>query len=341
MGGSLVLRTLNTVEPTPVRWLWPGFVPLGKLTLLAGDPGLGKSFITLDLASKVTRATLPPTGSEGGDGQPGDVIVCSAEDDPADTIRPRLEAMDADLRRVHCVESVRFKGLPDRKEHPVVLQRDLGAIAEAVKQIGRVRLIVVDPITAYMGDADGNSNTEVRSVLGELSRLAAWSGAAVVCVTHLNKDSGGKRAVYRAMGSLAFTAAARVVLLAASHPDDPAKRVLATVKCNIGTERPGKVYRLEDSRIRWLDEPSPYSANDLEMPEQAERSSATADACEWLADALKAGPLSVSELKCLADTDEQSWRTVERAKARLGIRSERANAEGAARGRGAWTWRLA
>jgi putative DNA primase/helicase len=281
---------------------------------------------------------LPPCGSEGGDGDPAHTIVCSAEDDPADTIRPRLEAMGADLRMVHCVESVRYDNLPDRKNHPVVIQRDIAAIAEAIRQIGRVRLIVVDPITAYMGETDGNSNTEVRAVLGDLSRLAAWSGAAVVCVTHLNKDSGGKRAVYRAMGSLAFTAAARVVLLAAAHPDDPAKRVLATVKCNIGPERAGRVYRLVDGRLSWLEEPVPYSANELEMPEEAEKSSALLDACAWLADALKAGPMSVSELKCLADTDEVSWRTVERAKARLGVQSRRENTEKGTRG--PWSWGL-
>lgn len=338
MGGSLVLRSLDRVEPQPVRWLWPRFVPLGKLTLLAGDPGLGKSFLTLDLAGKVTTAHLPPAGCEGGDGGPGQVIICSAEDDPADTIRPRLEAMRADLSRVHCVDAVRFENLPRKKHHPLVLQRDVAAVAEAVQRLGRVRLIVVDPITAYMGDADGNSNTEVRAVLGELSRLASWSGAAVVCVTHLNKDSGGKRAVYRAMGSLAFTAAARVVLLASGHPDDPSKRVLSTVKSNLGPDRTGRVYRLEDNRVVWLDEPMPLNADELESPEQAERSGALIEACEWLADTLRGGPMSVSEVRCLADTDEQSWRTVERAKARLGVKSERASEGGG--GRGAWSWRL-
>jgi len=338
MGGRLVLRTLDRVEPRPVHWLWPGFVPLGKLTLLAGDPGLGKSFITLDLAARVSRGLLPKPGTEGGDGGPQHVIVCSAEDDPADTIRPRLEAMDADLSRVHCVESVRFEKLPQKKNHPLVLQRDLAAIADAVKINGRVRLIIIDPITAYMGDADGNSNTEVRAILGELSRLAAWSGAAVLCVTHLNKDSGAKRAVYRAMGSLAFTAAARVVLLVAPHPDDPGRRVLATIKSNIAAERQGLVYRLSHQRLEWLDEPLPYSANELEMPELAEKSSSMADACAWLTDALAGGALPAGEIRRLAEADEQSWRAVEKAKARLGVRSERTSDGNG--GRGAWSWRL-
>ncbi len=337
MSGRAVVCALDAVESRPVRWLWTNRIPMGKLTLIAGDPGLGKSFVTLDLAARVSTGVLPTPGSEGGDGSPGDVIILSAEDDPADTIRPRLERLRADLRRVHCVTGMRFEDLPKRKVHSVKLDRDLGAIAQVIGSVPAPRLVIVDPISAYMGEKDSHNNAEVRSLLSELARLAAHFDVAVVCVTHLNKGGQGQKAVYRAMGSLAFTAAARVVLLVAKHPDDPSRRVVAPVKCNIGKETSGLVYRIEDGRLEWLAEAAPFEADALECGEALEQADALGEAMEWLSEALRQGPRASKDLLREAAEEGISASTLKRAKRRLGV--------GARKRRGGehtpWEWFLA
>ncbi len=337
MGGRAVVCALDKVESRPVGWLWNGRIPMGKLTLLAGDPGLGKSFITLDLAARVSTGVLPSAGSEGGDGGAGDVVILSAEDDPADTIRPRLERMHADLRRVTCVTGMYFEQLPDtHRVHMVKLDRDLRAVAQVIESLDKPRLVVVDPISAYMGERDSHNNAEVRSLLGELARLAAHYNVAVVCVTHLNKGGQGQKAVYRAMGSLAFTAAARVVLLVAKHPDNPSKRVVVPIKSNIGREATGLVYTINDGRLEWLVEPVPFEADALENGDAAEQADALGEAVEWLGAALAGGPRRARDLVGEAEADGISPRTLRRAKRRLGVVSRKERGGGST----PWVWTL-
>ena len=249
-GGGL----MSERSPCDVTWLEQGRIAMGKVNMLAGDPGLGKSFITLDLAARVSRGeigTLP-------DGSPGRVVLMSAEDDPNDTLAPRLIAMGADTTRVRL-----FEGFLDKQGHAVFpdLDRDAERFGRWVSAIGSVSLIVIDPISAYMGTVDSHKNAEVRGVLAKLSKVAESSGAAVLCVTHLNKDSGNTRqAIYRTMGSLAFTAAARTVQLVTKHPahdDDPdaaPRRVVSMVKNNLGAMLEPRVYTLRDGRLEWLPE---------------------------------------------------------------------------------------
>ena len=323
-GGAAQLADLSGLVSQPVRWLWPGRVPMGKVTLLSGDPGLGKSFLTLDLAAKVSTAVLPTRGCEGGDGGPGMALILSAEDDPADTIKPRLEAMHAALRNIRSFTGVKYPG--GGESHLVSLDRDVYAIGRAIKALDGppVRLIIIDPITAYMGKVDGNANTEVRGLLAQLSRLAEWSGAAIVCVSHLNKNDGQRKAVYRSMGSLAFTAAARVVLMVAKHPGEPDKRIVTTVKNNLTKEHPAIAYRIDRGRIDWLDEDvSHLTADTLQDADAARGALAIDEACQWLDEMLQDGPIPVGELEDLAKCDGQSWRTVQRAKKQLGVIAQR------------------
>lgn len=327
----MVTRAVSEYVSRPIAWLEPERIALGKLTLLAGDPGLGKSFLTLDLAARVSRGELP-VGDAQRPASPGRALILSAEDDPADTIRPRLEAMDADLRRVLVLEGVvRPMG---RVAHAPRLDDDLALLAQTARRVKDLRLIVIDPISAYLGKTDSNNNAEVRGVLGELAAIAARSGAAVVCVTHLNKDQGGqKKAIYRAMGSLAFAAAARTVFAVSKHPDNPDKRVVSMVKNNVGVGGSSRVYRIDQGRVAWLDEACSLDADTIEGgSESVDQVTALEEAERFLAELLRNGPVAAAEVFFEAASVGISEITLRRARRRIGVHVERADKQ--------WAWRL-
>ncbi len=204
----------NTVAPQRVAWLSPGRIPLGRLTVLDGDPGLGKSTVTLDLAARVTTGRPMPNGAPGVG---GGVVILSAEDGVADTIRPRLDAAGAACARVRVV------GV----DHALLaIPGDLPELERAIADVGPV-LVVVDPLSAYLG-ATVNSwrDQDVRRALGPLAGLTERTGAAIVVVRHLT-ESGGASPLYRGGGSIGIIGAARSGLLVAPEPDDDARRVLA------------------------------------------------------------------------------------------------------------------
>ena len=321
---QLLTRSLADVQTRPVSWLWPGRVPRGKVTMLAGDPGLGKSFVTMDLVARVTvNADLPDARTPFR--TPGTVLVLSAEDDAADTIRPRIEAAGGDPSRVTVVDGVRA--------HPgaagtsgLRLDLDLPAVEKHLATMEKPRLIVIDPISAYLGEVDSHSNAQVRGLLADLARLAASHGPAVVCVSHLNKAAGGK-AVYRMMGSLAFTAAARIVWQIERHPDDQSRRVMVLVKSNLDAKRTGLSYVLGDGRVKWDEQPVEMEASALEgeggvggaeLPMRGE-----AAAAEFLVELLAQGPMGAKEAMARAEEAGHAERAIRRAKARLSVLSRR------------------
>ena len=154
---ALVMRRASEIQPLPVEWLWEPRLPLGMLSLFAGDPKLGKSFVTTALAASVSRgAPLPPDNRPT---EPGSVIIMSAEDDPARTIVPRLKSAGADLRQIHTLEAVIFE---DGTEALPRLRGDIDRIEQAASRIGDCRLIVVDPVSAYLGGIDDHKNAELR-----------------------------------------------------------------------------------------------------------------------------------------------------------------------------------
>ncbi len=186
----LVVRRASDVKPEPINWLWPGKIAIGKLTLIAGDPGLGKSMLTVSLAAHVSTGREWP--ARGGSCPIGDVLFVSAEDDPADTIRPRLDAAGADARRVYIVAGVQSLNAAGEPEQRLLsLRKDLAAVEAEVRRRDACRLIVVDPVSAYLDGADSHNNAEVRGLLAPLSELAREVGAAMIAVTHLNKGAGG------------------------------------------------------------------------------------------------------------------------------------------------------
>lgn len=333
------LLRLADVIPERVTWLWKDRIPMGKVTVVDGDPGQGKSTMTLDLAARVSRGLPMPDGGPGVG--PATVLILSAEDDPADTIRPRLEAAGADLERVLALREVgdRLPSLPV----------DIPAIEEEV--IARqVALVVVDPLMAYLGgDVNGHRDQDVRRALAPLSMMAQRTGAAVVLVRHLNKQSGGS-AMYRGGGSIGITGAARSVLLVAPDPDagpdeqDP-RRIVAVVKSNLAPMAPSLAYRLvtdastgvEVGRVAWEEGPTGHLASDLlATPDRDRDNGALSFAQGFLADLLSDGPMKAEDVKAMARDEDISPATLKRAKASVGVVSRR---EGFGRGSVVW-WSL-
>lgn len=234
-GDGLIIQTVANVTPVPLRWLWPQRFALGKISIIAGDPGLGKSQLTAFLASVVTTGGTWPNGE--GWAEQGDVVMLSCEDDLADTIRPRLEAAGADLSRVHVVPAVEGN---DGKRRSFNLSDDIEKLDRDVlaKLQGRARLIIIDPITAYMGrKVDNNGATEVRDALNPVQELAARYGVAIVCVSHPPKSAGNGKAVNAVIGSQAYVAATRAAWMVTRDPENDDRRLFLQVKNNLGNAK--------------------------------------------------------------------------------------------------------
>jgi putative DNA primase/helicase len=292
---SAIIRPFSEIKPEALKWLWPGRIPLGKLTLLVGDPGLGKSLASIDIAARVSRGASFP---DGGACEPGTVLMASAEDDPADTIRPRLDTAGADVSRVHTLEGM-LVTLTDNStvERAFDLETGIPPLEDALARVRGVRLIIIDPISAYLGGADSNSNAEVRGMLAPLAALAAKHAVAVLCVTHLRKSSGA--AVHRAIASIAFTAAARAVWAVAPDPSDADRRLMLAVKQNLGPNVGGLAFRVETQnglpRLDWESGAVNVDANEILNVEQREDHSEHKEAEQWLREYLEDGPVGARE----------------------------------------------
>ncbi|MGC2736498.1 MAG: AAA family ATPase, partial [Candidatus Acidiferrales bacterium] len=332
---SAITRAFSDIKPQPLRWLWPSRIPLGKLTLLVGDPGLGKSLLTIDIAARVSRGVSFPDSAIC---EAGAVIMASAEDDPADTVRPRLDAADADVSRIHTLEGVRVtRSDGSACERPFQLELGIEALEGALSQMPGVRLIVIDPISAYLGNSDSNSNAEIRGLLAPLAALAARHHVAFLCVTHLRKSPG--TAVHRAIASIAFTAAARASWAVAADPSDPARRLMLAVKQNLGPDVGGLAFRITAEnglpRLNWEKGAVTLSANDvLGSAEGRESQDAHHEAESWLQSILAKGPVPVPEIEAAVKSVGLSWATVRRAKESLAVVAEKSGYHGG------WQWRL-
>ncbi len=202
------------MTPQRVEWLWPARIPLGKLTIIDGDPGLGKSVLTLELAARVSRGMAMPDSEPGEDREPAGVVVLSAEDGIEDTIVPRLDAAGADRSRILALNLV--TDTEGGKRLPT-FPGDADYVRAAV---GRVqgRLVIIDPLTAYLsGYVNAHKDSDCRRALWPLAQLADDTGVAVVVVRHLNKATGGNP-LYRGGGSIGIIGAARSGLLVAPTP---------------------------------------------------------------------------------------------------------------------------
>lgn len=343
VGGVPVLVSLSTVEPKPVRWLWPGRIPLGKLTIIDGDPGLGKSTVALDLAARVSIGAAMPDGARGDIEGPAEVVVMSAEDDAADTIRPRLDAATADVSKISLLTGVLETlpagpdGAPRGRERLLTL-KDVLALQAAVETT-RAKLVIVDPLVSYLA-TDAHVDADVRSRLMPLAKIAAETGAAVVLIRHLNKSVGGNP-LYRGGGSIGIIAAVRSALLVAPSPDDERRRVLAVSKSNLAEPAPSLGFEIEApsgvARVRWLGPENTTAAALLAAAaESQEEKSERLDAVAFLRERLSDGPKPYKDILREAKDSGISERTLDRAKAALRVVSKR---QGFGRD-GGWEWRL-
>lgn len=328
-----VLVRLEDVNPEQIQWLWPGRIPLGKLTLLAGDPGLGKSLLSLDVAARVTRGAPWPDEREF-QSPAGGVVLLSAEDDVADTIRPRLDAAGADVTKIYTLQAISPQ--PDTGQHqrPVDLGGDLHHVETAIRTIPNCRLVIIDPLSAYLGSADSHRNTEIRGLLGPLADLAAQQGVAVLAITHLRKGEGP--AIYRSTGSIAFVAAARAVWVVAQDKEDPERRLFLPLKNNLSSRVSGLAYRIDETpTVIWESDPVTASADEaLAWDSGPNPKSAISEATAWLREALAEGEKPATKIKDDATAAGIASRTLDRAKIALKVIA-RPSSFG-----GPWSWRL-
>lgn len=329
---------LSEVEPEDVDWLWEGWLALGKLALLDGDPGLGKSALTLDLAARVSAGLGFPDGAPC---EPAGVVLISAEDGIADTVRPRLDAAGADASRILALTMI-----PDAEggERLLSIPEDLPHVARGIDRVG-ARLVVVDPLMAFLsGGVDSHKDQDVRRALAPLARLADTTGVAVVVVRHLNKGTHSNP-LYRGGASIGIIGAARLAYLVAKDPQDEERRVLAATKSNLARPPESFLFAVEGAsngaaRVGWLGRSEASARDLLSSPQDRDRSDARDEAVEFLTTLLTGGPVSAREAKDEARDIGITEITLKRAKKLLGVVTYRENEVGEGRGAGRWMWKL-
>jgi len=334
------LTPASEVVPLPIDWLWSDWLARGKLSLLAGAGGCGKTTLSLGLAAIVSSGREWPDGtpSEGA----GNVMIWSAEDDIYDTLTPRLIAAGADRTRVFFVSGRRN----DQGElQPFSPARDFSLLNERAEQLGGVSLLLIDPIVALVS-GDMHRANDVRSALQQLVDFAAQWNCAVLGITHLAKGSQQSSPADRLLGSQAFAALARTVLIA-TQQEGTGSRILVRAKSNIGPDHGGLTYTIEEvelaaeivaTRTNWGEFVN-GSARELlaefEQAEDGQQRSELASATEFLQEALANGPVATNQLKTDAAAAGVAWGTVRRARMRTRIMTIKNGMQGG------WAWAIA
>jgi len=338
---GIVLTCGSALKPEPVSWLWRDWLAQGKLHILAGAPGQGKTTIALAFMATVTSGGRWPDGTRC---PIGNVLMWTGEDDPGDTLAPRLMAMGADMARVFFVTGTRLNG----EVQPFDPAKDMPQVLAQAERIGNVRMLVLDPVVSAVA-GDSHKNTEVRRAMQPLVDLGATLGAVVLGITHFSKGGAGSDPASRVVGSIAFTAVARVVLVAAKSPtdDNENRRVLARSKSNIGPDDGGFEYHIDQaeplpgiqaSYIAWGGSVAGSARELLAEPEQpqgdaGEKKSALDAAADFLRQVLDDGPAQTAFIEGEAKSAGVSWASVRRAGDSLNVIKQKGMG-------GNWYWRL-
>jgi putative DNA primase/helicase len=345
-------RCIADLPDLPTQWLWPGRIPRGAVTLMIGDSGRGKSLLTLDIAARVTTGAPWPGGEPGA--KPGNVLLLSAEDSLTRTVRTRLVALDANLRRVHYLNAGHWSGPAQEAPYgftfskstafgsvPAYLhdaiRNDAVHLKAAVESLDDCRLVVLDPLPAYFRDSFGADPDDLMASFGALVSLADATGAAILAVAHRDQviDTRDQRK-HSPMRTLA--AMARAIHLVDRLPDESGRNVLIAAKSNLGAAPPPLVYQvttnaLEAPSIEWTPAPPDFIFDGLSPPSATQRDSPgrlteTQRATAWLRGALAAGPVPSRELTQRALAAGFSLRTFGRARAQLGVNVSKTNDSG-------------
>jgi putative DNA primase/helicase len=336
--GIILLRG-DTLTPQPIAWLWHGWLAQGKLHILAGAPGQGKTTIAVTLAATITIGGRFPDGTRC---EAGNVLIWSGEDDPADTLLPRMIAAGANRSRVFFVDGARIDG----QVVPFDPARDMLGLLEAVDSIGGCSLLVVDPVVSAVA-GDSHKNGEVRRALQPLVDLAAATGAAVLGISHFSKAGQGGDPTQRVVGSVAFAAVARVVMVAAKtkSAEGEDRRILARSKSNIGPDEGGFAYHLDQveplpgiqaARVAWGAAVAGSARDLLTDPNEddGEGKSAADSAEDFLRELLADCSVSAKQVKADAIEAGYAWMTIRRAADALNVTRKKGGVHDG------WFWRL-
>lgn len=301
---NLNLIRMSDVETKEVSWLWYPYIPFGKITIIQGDPGEGKTHLILAIASKLTNGEPLPYCEEQ---EPMNVIYQTAEDGLADTIKPRLEMIGADCTKVLVID-----------ESSSVLFLSDERIYQAIVETG-AKLLILDPLQAYLGSGvDMHRANEIRPVFQQLSNVAEQTGCAVVIIGHMNK--GGSKSSYRGLGSIDITAAARSVLVVGRSPNDPSIRVMAHSKSNLAPSGDSITFELGDG-FKFIGT-SKMTVDELLGFSEYKRD-VLAEAKNFLTEQLANGMVESNILYTRAKEKNISERTIKTAKSELKIKSVR------------------
>ena len=330
-GTDLDMVQASTIKRQRIEWLWPGRIPKGNYSVIAGQGGLGKSQLICSLVACCTTGGKWPADETRA--PIGNVIILSAEDSASHTISPRLAAAGADLEKVYILKAVRPVDEGETQVRGFNLQQDLARIRAAIAEVGDVVLVVLDPITAYMGEADTHKTSDVRAVMAEVKAVAEESKSAWVGITHLNKTSTGG-AYTRITGSSAFVDAARSSWLVCKDQEQPERRLFLCIKNNLGKDgsETGLAYRIE-THILPEDEDNPevetsrvvweFDHVTMSADEAVSKIGATAEntnhVIEWLKHMLSTGSMTKKELISAGKAEGYSIAQIDGAGARLRV----------------------
>jgi len=331
----LRLIKASEVKIKPLKWLWEGVLPRGKLVILAGDPGLGKSQVTLSSLATVSVGGKWPVSETNA--SLSNSIILSAEDSAEDTIVPRLKAAGANLDRISIIQAVET---PNHQDRGFDITLDTIHLKKEIEKLGNVSLIVIDPISSYLGSTDSHQNSAVRGALNPIVQLADESDACLLCVTHLNKSSQGN-ALSRVTGSIAFTASARASYVITKDSDDPERRLMLPLKNNLAKDTEGYAYKVVEvelseeikaTKVEWEDCFVSNSADEILNLNQDDGREQN-DAEEFLYWELASGD-SIPSKEIFRRGDEQGFsiKQLRRAMKKLEIKASKDSFDGG------WSW---
>lgn len=319
-GGRIhIMEDFDTIERENVTWLWPQTLPYGKYSLIIGDPGVGKSMFTVDLAARVSAGIPLPDNTPV---EAGNVLMVFSEDGAGDTVRPRLEAAGANLKRVKNYTI---------KNGVLSLQTDIEELANNIMRTN-AKLLVLDPIVTYGGKINAWKDDEVRQLLEPVIKMAEKTNCIILGIMHLNKKES-VNALQKATGSGAWVAVARSVLLIGVHPDDrelekiDRRYILASAKCNLSSPPPTRIFTIVDEngigRMRWAEETTQYGTEDILQSDMGFEAGKVEQATMWVKKLLQNGPIPTNDVILQGKRQGFSKKTLERVRDHAGVAESR------------------